>query len=73
MIHFKYVMRNIVWYIAALFVFHAINASAQNNVINGADSNSAVSLNSVESITANRLPGGDNGKNWAETSNCNAS
>ena len=59
MIHFKYMMRNIVWYIAALFVFHAINASAQNNVINGADSNSAVSLNSVESITANRLPGGE--------------
>ena len=59
MIHIKYVTRNIVWYIAALFVFHTINASAQNNVINGVDSNLAGSSNSVESITANRLPGGE--------------
>lgn len=59
MIHYKNVMRNIAWYIAAIFVFHTINVSAQNNAINGADSNLTGSLNSVESVTANRLPGGE--------------
>ncbi len=59
MIHIKYVMRNIVWYIAAISVFHAINASAQNNGINSVDANLTGSMNSVESITASRLPGGE--------------
>ena len=59
MIHIKNVMRNFVWYFAAIFVSHAINVSAQNNINNAADSNSTGALNSVESITANRLPGGE--------------
>ena len=52
-------MRNFVWYFAAIFVSHAINVSAQNNINNAADSNSTGALNSVESITVNRLPGGE--------------
>lgn len=59
MIHIKNVMRNFVWYFAAIFVSHAINVSAQNNINNAADSNSTGALNSVESITVNRLPGGE--------------
>jgi type IV pilus assembly protein PilQ len=53
------VSRNIVNCVIAIFVFHAINVSAQNNELNGADSNLSGVLNSVESITANRLPGGE--------------
>ena len=59
MIHNIKMMRNIVWYSAAIFVFHSINVIAQNNDINVADSKSTTSQNSVESITANRLPGGE--------------
>jgi len=50
---------SILRFISAIFVFCALNVYAQNNFENAPVSNTAEVLNSVETISASRLPGGE--------------
>ncbi len=51
--------QNLVRFVAVIFVLYAINVNAQNNAETATDQNNLGSLNSVETLSASRLPGGE--------------
>jgi type IV pilus assembly protein PilQ len=60
MSQFNNAARCLVRFTAAIFAVYALSASAQTNVaVSAPESGDAVGLNSVETISANRLPGGE--------------
>jgi type IV pilus assembly protein PilQ len=51
--------QNFVRFIAVIFVLYAINVNAQNNAETAPDQSAIGGLNSVETLSATRLPGGE--------------